>query len=66
MMPPVETYFVWRPQLRDPADEFVLDAAVNGRAQAIVTFSRRDFGIVPTRFGIDVLTPAEILARIKP
>ncbi len=64
MMEPVETHFMWRPQLRDAADELVLDAAVNGRA-AIVTFNRRDFGIAPARFGIEVLTPAEAIRRIR-
>jgi putative PIN family toxin of toxin-antitoxin system len=65
MAEPVETHFLWRPQLRDPADEFVLEAAVNGRAEAIVTFNRRDLGAAPARFGIDVLTPAEALRRIS-
>jgi putative PIN family toxin of toxin-antitoxin system len=62
---PVETHFVWRPQLRDPADELVLKAAVNGRAAALVTFNRRDFGAAPAQFGIEVLTPAEAIRRIK-
>jgi putative PIN family toxin of toxin-antitoxin system len=62
---PVETHFMWRPQLRDPADELVLEAAVNGRAGAIVTFNRRDFGTAPARFGIEVLTPAETIRRIR-
>ena len=65
MAEPVETHFMWRPQLRDPADELVLEAAVNGRAEAIVTFNRRDFGVAPKRFGIDLLTPAEALGRIR-
>jgi putative PIN family toxin of toxin-antitoxin system len=65
MVEPVETHFLWRPQLRDPADEFVLEAAVNGQAAAIVTFNRRDFGVAPSRFGIDVLTPAEAIRRIR-
>jgi len=30
MAEPVETHFLWRPQLRDPGDEMVLEAAVNG------------------------------------
>jgi putative PIN family toxin of toxin-antitoxin system len=65
MIETVETHFLWRPQLRDPADELVLEAAVNGQAAAIVTFNRRDFGVVPARFGIDLLTPAEAIRRIR-
>ena len=64
MTEPVETHFLWRPHLRDPADELVLEAAVNGRADAIVTFNRRDFGEVPLSFGIEVIAPAEALGRI--
>ena len=55
---PVETHFMWRPQLRDPSDELVLEAAVNGRAEAIVTFNQRDFGAAPALFGIELLLPA--------
>jgi putative PIN family toxin of toxin-antitoxin system len=66
MVEPVESHFLWRPQLRDPADEFVLEAAVNGRAAAIVTFNQRDFGAVPARFGIEALRPAEAIRRIRP
>lgn len=65
MIEPVETHFMWRPQLRDPADELVLEAAVNGQAAAIVTFNRRDFGKVPSQFGIELLTPAEAIRRIR-
>lgn len=65
MIEPVETHFVWRPQLRDPEDEFVLEAAVNGGATAIITFNGRDFGDAPARFGIDVLTPSRAFRRIK-
>ncbi|WP_267428444.1 putative toxin-antitoxin system toxin component, PIN family [Methylobacterium sp. GC_Met_2] len=36
---PVAIHYLWRPRLRDPADEMVLEAAVNGRADAIVTFN---------------------------
>ena len=61
---PVESHFVWRPQLRDPADEMVLEAAINGRADAIVTFNIRDFGSAPQRFGVEVLLPREAFRRI--
>ena len=62
---PVHTHFLWRPQLRDAGDEMVLEAAVNGRADALVTFNGRDFGTAPLRFGIEVLLPREALRRIE-
>jgi putative PIN family toxin of toxin-antitoxin system len=62
---PVEVHYQWRPQLSDAGDEMVLETAVNGRADAIVTFNRRHYGNVPSRFGIDVITPADALGRIK-
>jgi putative PIN family toxin of toxin-antitoxin system len=62
---PVEVHYRWRPQLQDPGDEMVLEAAVNGRAHALVTFNRRDYGEVPETFGVEVLSPAEVLRRIQ-
>ena len=38
---PVDVRYLWRPQLRDPADEMVFETAVNGRADALVTFNRK-------------------------
>ena len=64
MAEPVVTYFRWRPQLRDPCDEMVLDAAVNGRADALVTFNIRDFGSAPPQFGVELLLPREAIWRI--
>lgn len=64
MAEPVESHFLWRPQLRDPNDEMVLEAAVNGRAEALVTFNRKDYGDVPARFGVTVLLPKEAVRRI--
>jgi len=65
MAEPVETHFLWRPQLRDPNDEMVLEAAINGRADALVTFNWRAFGRAPAQFGVAVLLPREAIARIK-
>lgn len=62
---PVESHFVWRPQLRDPSDEMVLEAAVNGRADAIVTFNQRDFGAAPQRFGIRVILPRDAWRKLQ-
>lgn len=63
---PVDLHFLWRPQLRDPGDEMVLETAVNARAAAIVTHNARDFGAAPGRFGIELLNPAEALRRLEP
>ncbi len=65
MIEPVESHFMWRPQLRDPADEFVLDAAVNGQADGIVTFNIRDFADAPARFGISLYTPSQAFRSIS-
>jgi len=65
MAEPVTTHFLWRPQLRDPADEMVLEAAANGSADALVTFNVRDFGPAPAQFGISVLLPREAIGRIR-
>ena len=64
LLAPADVWFLWRPQLRDPGDELVLEAAVNGRAEAIVGFNRRDFSMAPARFGITFMTPAEALRRL--
>ena len=64
MIEPVESHFMWRPRLRDPGDELVLEAAANGRAAAIVTFNRRDFGAVPLQFGVEILLPRDAARRV--
>lgn len=61
---PVEVNYRWRPQLSDPDDEMVLEAAINCRAD-IVTHNARDFGDAPARFGLTLLSPAEALRRIS-
>jgi putative PIN family toxin of toxin-antitoxin system len=64
LLEPVDIHYRWRPQLPDPADELVLDIAVNGRADALVTHNRRHFVSVVRIFGIPVLTPGEMLRRL--
>lgn len=56
---PVEANFKYRPQLADPDDEFVLEAAINGGADALVTFETRTFAAAASRFGIATVTPAQ-------
>ena len=40
---PVTISYLWRPILRDPDDELVLETAVNGRADLLLTFNEQDF-----------------------
>jgi predicted nucleic acid-binding protein len=54
-----------RPQLVDPDDEFVLEAAYHGKADLIVTLNTRDFLTAARRFGIAALRPGEALERMK-
>ncbi len=62
---PVETYYLWRPQLRDADDEMVLEAAINGQADLIVSFNVRDYRRALERFEIEAVTPAEALRRLR-
>jgi predicted nucleic acid-binding protein len=63
LVEPVDVWFLWRPQLRDPDDEMVLEAAINGRADRLVTFNARDFE-PGRRFGVGVATPQGFLQEI--
>lgn len=54
---PVALRFLWRPSLKDPADEMVLETAVNGRAGRLVTFDVRHLRSAAGRFGIRTLPP---------
>lgn len=62
---PVALHYLWRPQLRDPGDEMVLEAAANAGVHAIVTHNLRDFAGAAPRFGVHVLTPAQTLLMLE-
>ena len=57
----VQVDFQWKPQLTDPNDEMVLEAALNGRAYAIITHNVRDFLPAAHDFGLRVMTPGAII-----
>lgn len=58
-----EIYFLWRPVLRDAADDMVLEVAVEAGCDIVVTHNVRDFAGAE-RFGVRALTPGEFLRRI--
>lgn len=61
---PVHMFYLWRPQLRDAADEMVLETALNGRAEALVTFNVGDFHAAE-KFALPVLSPAALLQQLN-
>lgn len=62
---PIEVNFRWRPQLSDPNDELVLEAAVNGQADALVTHNVKDFQPAARLFGLRVLLPRQVLKELE-
>jgi putative PIN family toxin of toxin-antitoxin system len=56
-------FYLWRPVLKDPDDDFVLELAVKANA-TIVTWNVADFKRA-ARFGVDVMTPREFLATLE-
>ncbi len=58
-----QIFFLWRPFLRDPNDDMVLEVAVEAQCAYIVTFNLRDFvGI--EQFGLQAITPGQFLALL--
>src|ERR1700675_4087885 len=62
---PVPLHFVWRPRLKDPADEMVLDTAVNGHADRLATFNLRHLRNATMEFGIRGDRPGAILREMR-
>ncbi len=56
-------FFLWRPFLPDPKDDFILELAVESRADFVLTFNRRDFAGTE-QFGVRLISPREFLAII--
>ena len=56
-------FFLWRPLLPDPNDDFILELTVESRADSLLTFNTRDF-VGMERFGVRIVSPREFLAII--
>ena len=61
---PVHLHYLWRPQLRDAADEMVLETALNGRADALITLNTGDFSAA-ANFRLPVLTPGHFWRQLN-
>jgi predicted nucleic acid-binding protein len=62
---PIRISYLWRPVLPDAGDDLVLETAVNGRADVVVTLNRRHFEPAVTLFGLEILAPADAVRRLE-
>lgn len=62
---PVALRFLWRPRLKNAADEMVLETAVNGNADWLVTFNARHLADAARDFGIPVVRPGEAWKQVQ-
>jgi predicted nucleic acid-binding protein len=62
---PVRLAFLWRPRLPDADDDMVLEAAINGQADRLVTFNQRHFARAGAEFGVTICRPAAALAAVE-
>ena len=62
---PVEMRFLWRPRLKDPSDEMVLETAVNGNCDYMATFNLRHLREAAALFGIKAAVPGQISREMR-
>ena len=60
----IKLHFLWRPQLRDPKAEMVLETAANAGADAIITFNQSDFLPAATDFSLAIIYTKDYLVRM--
>jgi len=62
---PIRISYLWRPVLPDSGDDLVLETAVNGQADVVVTFNRRHFVPAAALFGLEILAPGDAVRRLE-
>ncbi len=58
-----EIFYLWRPYLKDPKDDLILELAVESESDFIITYNKKDFEGI-NKFGLQALTPKEFLDKI--
>ena len=57
----VRIFYLWRPNLKDEGDNHLIELAVAGNANIIVSHNKKDFCQSELNFGIQILTPEQLL-----
>jgi len=57
-------YFRWRPWLKDPNDDMILELAIASQSSHIVTFNLKDFANIEL-FGIEAISPSDFLELVR-
>jgi len=57
-------HYLWRPILKDPKDDMVLEVAVAANSRFIITFNKKDF-VGSEKFGVSSVTPKEFLLFLE-
>ena len=60
----IKIFYLWRPCLKDPFDDHVLELAMNANAEKIITFNKKDF-LKAEELGIQIQNPKEFLDEIE-
>ena len=60
-----EIYFMWRPNLSDEDDNFVVELAVASGAEFIVTYNIKDFKNAELIFNHKIMTPEDLIKEIS-
>jgi len=60
----LNAFFRWRPRLKDPKDELVLECVVNSGNGLLITHNIKDFKSAVGEFDFRVLTPSEYIQEI--
>ncbi len=59
-----DIFYLWRPFLKDPKDDFILELAFNSESDFIITYNKKDF-LPSEQLGVTVLSPKEFLLKMK-
>jgi putative PIN family toxin of toxin-antitoxin system len=57
---PIKIYYLWRPFLKDPYDDHVLEVALTAKCKYIITYNKKDF-LLAKELGIEAITPYEFM-----